>query len=83
MAELDTIRDALEKNIGKKVHIKTKRGRTKSCICTGTLVQTFPSVFTVRVQESSGVFLYSYSYSDILTRNVQLSLFPEQEEQIS
>lgn len=66
-------RRAVESNIGEKVRLKANRGRRKSYIKEGIIDDTYGNVFTVRVDvDTKDVQTLSYTYSDLLTSNVEL-----------
>ncbi|MDD3612828.1 MAG: Veg family protein [Caldicoprobacterales bacterium] len=66
-------RRAVESNIGEKVRLKANRGRRKSYIKEGIIDDTYGNVFTVRVDvDTKAVQTLSYTYSDLLTSNVEL-----------
>jgi hypothetical protein len=70
---VDDIRQEVQKNIGKEVILKADMGRKRIKTRTGVIVDAFPSVFTVRVNNDFDVErTVSYSYSDILTSTVEL-----------
>ena len=67
------IRQEVQRNIGKEVILKADMGRKRIKTRTGVIVDAFPSVFTVRVNNDFDVErTVSYSYSDILTSTVEL-----------
>ncbi|PWL43394.1 Veg family protein [Christensenella sp. MSJ-20] len=74
MTELERIKQEMERNIGKKVWVKAKRGRSKSVVNEGVINQTFPSVFTIQIQDDGTTGVLSYTYGDILTRNLELKI---------
>ena len=66
-------RRAVESNIGEKVRLKANRGRRKSYVKEGIIDDTYGNVFTVRVDvDTKAVQTLSYTYSDLLTSNVEL-----------
>lgn len=70
---LTRIRKVLESNVGERVKLKANRGRRKCYIKEGIIDDTYPSVFTVRVDvDEKSVHTLSYTYSDVLTSNVEL-----------
>ena len=74
MTELERIKQEMERNIGKKVWVKAKRGRSKSVVNEGVINQTFPSVFTIQIQDDGTTGVLSYTYGDSLTRNLELKI---------
>lgn len=77
--EISLVRKQIDKYIGSKVRIKANKGRKRVVIKEGVLQSTYPSIFIVKVQnENQNSFrTVSYSYTDIITNNVELSLCPE------
>ncbi|PKM52600.1 MAG: hypothetical protein CVV02_00245 [Firmicutes bacterium HGW-Firmicutes-7] len=77
--EISLVRQQVDKYIGSKVLIKANKGRKRVVIKEGVLQSTYPSIFIVKVQnEYQDTYrTVSYSYTDIITNNVELSLYPE------
>lgn len=76
--DLSKIKSSLEKSIGKKVRLTAKKGRKKSIIRQGVIENTFPCIFTVRLENSkenvsSLSRRVSYSYTDILTKVIEIA----------
>ncbi len=69
------VREAVKSNLGKKVKIRSHTGKRKFHITEGILSETYPSIFLVKVnQEGEGVQTVSYTYTDVITREVQMML---------
>jgi len=66
-----SIKKYLEAHIGEKVTLKANGGRKKIFVDSGVLEGVYPSIFVVRL-ETGGQRTVTYSYSDILTKTVQL-----------
>ncbi len=72
------IKRELDANVGKRIMIKANGGRRKTIERTGTIEETYPSVFIIKLDEQQNSFeRLSYSYADILTESVELTLFEE------
>lgn len=70
---LASIKKVLESNVGQKVRLKANRGRKKSYIKEGVIRDTYLNLFTVQVDiDTKSVQTVAYTYSDILTSNVEL-----------
>ncbi len=69
------IRKELENHIGKKVKLRANRGRRKTFEKVGVLENTYPSIFVIRVDEEKYYQRLSFSYADVLTSTVELSLY--------
>ncbi|EEI85729.1 Veg family protein [Anaerococcus lactolyticus] len=68
------IRKEVENSVGKEVILKADMGRKRVKTKTGVIVDAFPSVFTVKVNNEFDVErTISYTYSDILTSQVKLT----------
>ncbi len=75
--ELLKIRNVLENSIGQKVRLTAKKGRKKSVVRQGVIEETFPSIFIVKLdntiqQLSSSSRRVSYSYTDVLTKAIEV-----------
>lgn len=78
---LAEIKQDLEGYIGERVRLRANRGRRKVIEKVGILEQTYPNIFVVKLDEkiNSGGRL-SFSYSDVLTETVELSLYGDDGE---
>ncbi len=76
--ELDKIKSDLTDNIGSKIKFASKKGRKKRAVRNGVIEGTYRNVFVIKVDpigEDDGTDRrVSYTYADILTRNVELAL---------
>ncbi|AEY64316.1 MULTISPECIES: Veg family protein [Eubacteriales] len=71
--ELFQIKRDIEGCIGEKVQLRANKGRKKSFIREGVLENTYPSIFVVKFEnEYDNTRRVSYSYTDILTKAVEL-----------
>ena len=68
---LASIKRDLEGHVGEKVTLRANGGRKKILVNNGVLEGVYPSIFVVRL-ESDTQRTVTYSYSDILTKTVQL-----------
>ena len=66
-----SIKKYLEAHIGEKVTLKANGGRKKIFVDSGVLEGVYQSIFVVRL-ETGAQRTVTYSYSDILTKTVQL-----------
>lgn len=73
-AELENIRSNIESNLGRRVWLKSNRGRSRSVENEGVLSSTFSSVFTVAIDSPTQPRMISYTYGDILTNNLEMKL---------
>ena len=75
---LDRIKKDIEKCIGKKVRLKANKGRKKTFVKEGILESTYPSIFVIKFDtDQAFTRRVSYSYSDILTETVELTVCGE------
>ncbi|MFB4165061.1 Veg family protein [Alteribacillus sp. JSM 102045] len=73
------IKEALDANVGKKVTVIANGGRKKTIERSGLLEETYPSVFIVKLdKDKHSVERISYSYTDVLTKTVQLTMSEEE-----
>ena len=65
------IKRNIENHIGEKVTLKANGGRKKILVNNGVIESAHPSIFVVRL-ENDVQRTVTYSYSDVLTKTVQL-----------
>jgi uncharacterized protein Veg len=68
------IRRNLESHVGQKIRLRAHRGRRKTLEKVGVLENTYPSIFVIRVDEQNYYQRLSFSYADVLTETVELTL---------
>lgn len=71
---VNQVRKAVADQIGRRVKIRTNRGRQKIEINEGVITESYPSIFVVKLDDDEHHRTLSFSYSDILTKDVQLLL---------
>jgi len=74
---LERIRQDLEACIGKRVKLRANRGRRKVIEAEGILEQTYPKVFVVKLDKHNAVKRMSYTYADVLTSTVEITVDDE------
>lgn len=75
------IKRSLEAHIGQKIMLKANGGRRKTIERTGVLEEIYPSVFIVKLdQEQHSFKRVSYSYADILTESVEVTVCQDNEQ---
>ncbi|MDA3846834.1 MAG: Veg family protein [Vallitaleaceae bacterium] len=74
--DITDIRSKVEEYIGNRVRIKANKGRKRVVIKEGYVENTYPSIFLVNVhnEQLNNYRKVSYSYTDILTHNVELTI---------
>ncbi len=75
-SDLNKVRTSIGCRLGNKVMIKINKGRHKSDIAEGVLKEAYPSIFVVEVNDMDEQLprMLSFSYADILTKDVQMKL---------
>jgi len=72
------VRESVRRQCGSKVMIQLDRGRNKVDIQEGTIQNAYPSVFTILVNDDNSEInppqLLSFSYTDIITRDIRMML---------
>lgn len=69
------IKRSLEPHVGQKIMLKANGGRRKTIERSGVLEETYPSVFIVKLDQEQQTFKrVSYSYADILTESVEVTV---------
>lgn len=76
---LTQIKTDVQENLGQRVKLTSKKGNKKMKILLGVIESIHPSIFTVKLDSSSlcatgnEVRRVSYSYADVLTKNIEIS----------
>lgn len=79
--DLFQIKKNIETFIGEKVQLKANKGRKKAFIREGVLENSYPSIFIVRFEnEYETTRRVSYSYTDVLTKAVELVVYKNNEK---
>ncbi|RKD22807.1 hypothetical protein BEP19_11200 [Ammoniphilus oxalaticus] len=85
MANNNTLMDikrVLDSHLGERIVLKANRGRRKTVERTGILESTYPSIFIVKLDEDLHSFeRVSYSYADVLTETVMLTVCPDESDE--
>lgn len=72
---LDKIKADIQNYVGERVRLKANKGRKKTFVKEGILEQTYPNIFVIRFDgNQDSVRRASFSYSDILTQTVELTI---------
>lgn len=83
MNSVTRIRKDLEQSIGKRVILKANKGRKRTTTREGILESAYPNLFVVKIaNEYDSVRRVSYTYSDILTSTVEVTVCEEVERQV-
>lgn len=70
---LANIKNKLDDRIGEKLMVIAQAGRKKTTERHGILRETYPAVFVVDLDQDENSFKrVSYSYTDILTKNIEV-----------
>lgn len=77
---LADIKRDLDPFVGDKIRLRANRGRKKVIEKTGVLESTYPNIFVIRLDEKQVERRISFSYADILTDAVQLTVFRGDED---
>ena len=74
--DIKKVRISVGKNIGNKVKIRANRGRHKIDVTEGIISEAYPSIFLVEIENKldDTVQTVSFSYTDVLTKDVQMQL---------
>lgn len=76
------IKSTLDDCVGHKIRLKANRGRKRVYERTGILEQTYPNIFVIKLDENhSLVRRISFSYTDVLTETVELTVYHGDREQ--
>lgn len=76
-SDIEKVRASVLRQCGNKVMIRLDRGRNKVDVQEGIIQDAYPSVFTILVndeEEGNPPQLLSFSYTDIITREIRMKL---------
>lgn len=77
---IDRIRKDVEHCIGKNIIIRANKGRKRIVKKKGVIESVYPNLFVVRIEGDQEVNrTVSYTYSDVLTRTVEIMVCKNQE----
>ncbi|KRL06193.1 Veg family protein [Liquorilactobacillus oeni] len=75
---LATIKKKLDSCVGERLTVVAQAGRRRIIKRHGVLRETYPAVFVVDLnQEENSFERVSYSYTDVLTKNIELDFWEE------
>jgi uncharacterized protein Veg len=74
------IKRDLEPFVGNKIKLRANRGRKKIIEKVGVLESTYPNIFVIRLDEKQVERRISFTYADILTDSVQLTVYDGDED---
>lgn len=78
-SDLMQVKRSLQSHIGKKVRLTSKKGRKKAVVRQGVIESTYPSIFTIRLDnlpdDISENRRVSFSYTDVLTKSVEIVIY--------
>ena len=79
-ADVNQVREVLGHYVGQRVKVKANMGRHRYNISEGIISETYPSIFTIKLKnddtsKNARDKFVSYSYTDVLTKDVQLTVF--------
>ena len=75
--DISSLKTDIEEKVGQKIIVKGSLGRNRPFEKEATLEKVYPSIFVVKYDENQRNV--TYSYTDILTRTVELQVFNGQE----
>ena len=74
--DITNLKTDIKENIGQKIIVKGTLGRSKYFEKEATIEKAYPNLFIVKYDENNRNV--TYSYTDVLTRTVEVSLFDGQ-----
>ena len=78
-SDVGKVRNAVNRHIGSRVIVRCNLGRHKVDVTEGVITESYPSIFLIKVKnELEDTFqTISYSYTDVLTKDVRITLCTE------
>ncbi len=74
--DITNLKTDIDEKVGQKIIVKGTSGRSKIFEKEATIEKTYPNLFVVRYDENNRNV--TYSYTDILTRTVEVKVFDGQ-----
>ncbi len=71
--ELKAIRKNIQDIKGQDINLKAIYGRRGKLVTTGVVDGVYPDIFTIKVNADGYDRKYCYTYSEVLTNNVQIN----------
>ncbi|MBQ3409674.1 MAG: Veg family protein [Clostridia bacterium] len=71
--DITSIKADIGENIGQKIIVKGSLGRSKSFEKEATIEKTYPNIFIVKYDDNDRNV--TYSYTDVLTRTIEMQVF--------
>ena len=71
--DISTLKSDINDKIGQKIIVKGSLGRSKEFEKEGTIEKAYSNIFVVKYEENNRTA--SYTYTDILTRTVEVDVF--------
>jgi uncharacterized protein Veg len=71
------IKQDIETFVGNRVKLKSFKGRNKVVEKEGVLERTYPNIFIIKLEEKRLQRRVSFSYTDVLTESVELTVCQE------
>lgn len=75
-ADISKVRASILQQLGSRVMIQLDRGRHRIDVQKGVINGAYPCVFTILIDENEDnpSKLMSFSYTDVLTKNIRMKL---------
>ena len=71
--DINNVKTDIFEKVGQKIIVKGSLGRSKEFEKEGTIEKAYPNIFVVKYEENDRTA--SYTYTDLLTRTVEVDVF--------
>jgi uncharacterized protein Veg len=71
--DISSLKTDIEEKIGQKIIVRGSLGRNRPFEEEATIEKTYPNIFIVKYEDQGRNV--TYSYTDVLTRNVEVQVF--------
>ena len=78
VSRVESIKNSVESNIGRRVRVVSGRGKRKKTPLCGVIEKAYPSIFVIKLDDVYKCGRISVSYTDVLTKTVQLALIKQE-----
>jgi len=71
-ANVSRVYSMIQHNVGKRVLVRTNQGRNRFDEEEGVIDEMHPHIFCIKVDRDEGIKTLSFSYTDVLIKDVEL-----------
>lgn len=82
-SDLERMKESLDNIVGQEIQLTLRRGRKRAIVRKGIIEKTYPNIFIIKLHAVRDSQVHerriSYSYADVLTKAIEISVMQELE----